>query len=138
MVGGGPAAARYGRVQAPEISFTPAEMDNRRSKYPSTSPKLHTYFNQHEYTRYGFRTLIETRSIDILQPDVTWVGGLTELLKISAHAAAYDVPVVPHASSCYSYHFAMSQLNTPFAEVLMFFTRQSDTDTTSLDRLQRT
>lgn len=76
---------------------------------------------QHEYTRYGFRDLITTHSIDILQPDVTWVGGLTELLKISAHAAAYDVPVIPHASSCYSYHFAMSQTNTPFAEVPVAF-----------------
>ena len=51
-----------------------------------------------EYTRYGFRKLIETKSIDILQPDVMWVGGMTELLKISAMAAAYDLPVVPHGS----------------------------------------
>ncbi|KAH7908842.1 enolase C-terminal domain-like protein [Hygrophoropsis aurantiaca] len=81
-------------------------------------PQLKWTTGEHEYTRYGFRKLLETRSIDILQPDVTWVGGLTELLKISAHAAAYDIPVVPHASSCYSYHFALSQTNTPFAEIV--------------------
>jgi L-rhamnonate dehydratase len=28
------------------------------------------------------------------QPDVMWLGGLTELLRVSAQAAAYDIPVV--------------------------------------------
>ncbi|KAF2277851.1 mandelate racemase/muconate lactonizing enzyme family protein [Westerdykella ornata] len=73
---------------------------------------------EHEYSRYGFRQLIEGRNVDILQPDVMWVGGLTELLKISAHAAAYDIPVVPHASGPYSYHFVVSQQHSPFQEYL--------------------
>ncbi|KAI5302747.1 hypothetical protein KEM55_000914 [Ascosphaera atra] len=47
-----------------------------------------------------------------------WVGGMTELLKVSAMAAAYDLPVVPHASGPYSYHFVASQPNTPFQEYL--------------------
>ena len=47
-----------------------------------------------------------------------WLGGLTELLKVAAMAAAYDIPVVPHASGPYSYHFVMSQPNTPFQEYL--------------------
>jgi L-alanine-DL-glutamate epimerase-like enolase superfamily enzyme len=71
---------------------------------------------EHEYSRYGFRKLIEHRAVDILQPDVMWAGGLTELLRISAHAAAYDVPVVPHGSGPYSYHFVMSQPNSPYCE----------------------
>jgi L-rhamnonate dehydratase len=73
---------------------------------------------EHEYTRYGFRKLIETRSVDILQPDVMWCGGLTELLRISAMAAAYDIPVVPHGSGAYSYHFVISQPHCPFCEYL--------------------
>lgn len=73
---------------------------------------------EHEYTKYGFRKLIEGRNVDILQPDVMWLGGLTELLKVTAQAAAYDIPVVPHASGPYSYHFVASQLNTPFQEYL--------------------
>lgn len=71
---------------------------------------------EHEYTRYGFRRLIESGNVDILQPDVMWVGGLTELLRIAAHAAAYDLPVVPHGSGPYSYHFAMAHTNAPFCE----------------------
>lgn len=75
---------------------------------------------EHEYTRYGFRRLIEGRAIDILQPDVMWLGGLTELLRVSAMAAAYDVPVVPHASGPYSYHFVLAQTNSPFCEFVNF------------------
>lgn len=47
-----------------------------------------------------------------------WVGGMTELLKVANQAAAYDIPVVPHASGPYSYHFVVSQQNTPFQEYL--------------------
>ena len=71
---------------------------------------------EHEYTRYGFRRLIEERTVDILQPDVMWVGGLSELLRIAAHASAYDIPVIPHGSGPYSYHFIASQPQSPFCE----------------------
>lgn len=43
---------------------------------------------------------------------------MTELLKISAMASAYDIPVIPHASGPYSYHFVVSQSNSPFQEYL--------------------
>lgn len=39
-------------------------------------------------------------------------------LSSSAMAAAYDIPVVPHASGPYSYHFVVSQPNAPFQEYL--------------------
>jgi L-rhamnonate dehydratase len=79
-------------------------------------PDLKWTTGEHEYTRYGFRRLIEERTIDILQPDVMWVGGLTELLRIAAHAGAYEVPVVPHGSGPYSYHFIASQTGIAFCE----------------------
>jgi len=79
-------------------------------------PALKWTTGEHEYTRYGFRRLIEHRLIDVLQPDVMWVGGLTELLRISAHAAAYDLPVIPHGSGPYAYHFIASQPQSPFCE----------------------
>ena len=79
-------------------------------------PGLKWTTGEHEYTRYGFRALIERRLLDIVQPDVMWVGGLTELLRIAAHASAYDVPVVPHGSGPYSYHFIASQTGPAFCE----------------------
>ena len=33
---------------------------------------------EHEYTRYGFRQLLERKCCDVIQPDITWCGGITE------------------------------------------------------------
>ena len=49
---------------------------------------------EHESTRHGFRMLLEMGCADILQPDVGWCGGITELIKISALADAYGALVV--------------------------------------------
>jgi L-rhamnonate dehydratase len=74
---------------------------------------------EHEATRWGFRMLLEMGCCDIIQPDVGWCGGITELLKISALADAHNALVVPHGSSVYSYHFVCTRQNSPFAEFLM-------------------
>lgn len=74
---------------------------------------------EHEWTRWGFRQLIDAGCADIVQPDVNWCGGLTELLKIAAYASAHGVLVIPHASSVYSYHFVATRHESPFAEFLM-------------------
>ncbi|MBW1697428.1 MAG: mandelate racemase/muconate lactonizing enzyme family protein [Deltaproteobacteria bacterium] len=49
-----------------------------------------------EYTRYGFRELINRRAVDILQPDLCATGGFSEMMKIIAMASAANVPVIPH------------------------------------------
>ncbi len=74
---------------------------------------------EHEATRHGFRLLVDMGCCDIIQPDVGWCGGITELLKISAYADAHSVMVVPHGSSVYSYHFVVTRQNSPFSEFLM-------------------
>ncbi|KVD35268.1 L-rhamnonate dehydratase [Burkholderia sp. MSMB1078WGS] len=74
---------------------------------------------EHEATRWGFRMLLEMECCDIIQPDVGWCGGLTELIRISALADARGVLVIPHGSSVYSYHFVATRHNSPFAEFLM-------------------
>lgn len=74
---------------------------------------------EHEATRWGFRMLLEMECCDIIQPDVGWCGGLTELIKISALADARSTLVIPHGSSVYSYHFVVTRHNSPFAEFLM-------------------
>jgi L-rhamnonate dehydratase len=73
---------------------------------------------EHEYTRYGFRQLIESKCVDILQPDVTWIGGMTEARRVVAMAAAYDIMVIPHGSAAYSYHLQYAFKNCPIAELI--------------------
>ena len=53
---------------------------------------------ENEYSRYGFRELIEHRAAHILQPDVHRVGGVTEFMRIAALAEAWNLPLVPHTS----------------------------------------
>jgi len=49
-----------------------------------------------EFTRWGFRDLIAGRCIDILQPEVCGLGGITEYQKVLALAQAHFVPVINH------------------------------------------
>ncbi|KAL7411642.1 L-rhamnoate dehydratase-like protein [Mrakia frigida] len=100
-----------------EECLHPDDFDGHRL-LKAAMPTVKWTTGEHEYSKYGFRKLIEDRSIDILQPDVMWLGGLTELLKVSAMAAAYDIPVVPHGSGPYSYHFIISQPHSPFCEYI--------------------
>jgi hypothetical protein len=48
-----------------------------------------------EYTRYGFRELINRRVVDMLQPDLCAMGGFSEMLKVIAMASAANLPVIP-------------------------------------------
>ncbi len=52
-----------------------------------------------EYARYGFRTMLELQSADILMPDLQRVGGVTEFIRVAHLAAAFDVPVSSHLFS---------------------------------------
>jgi L-alanine-DL-glutamate epimerase-like enolase superfamily enzyme len=54
---------------------------------------------EHEYTRWGLKQLMDAEAVDVLQPDIYWAGGVTEMLKICAVASTYDLPVIPHGHS---------------------------------------
>lgn len=74
---------------------------------------------EHEATRWGFRLLLEMGCADVVQPDVTWAGGLTELLRIAALADEHGVRLIPHGSSVYSYHLLATRTSGDLAEFIM-------------------
>ena len=49
-----------------------------------------------EFTRWGWRHLLETRALSIAQPEVCALGGISEYLKVLALAHAHFIPVVNH------------------------------------------
>ena len=49
-----------------------------------------------EFTKWGWKNLIQNRCIDIAQPEVCGLGGITEYLKVAALAQANFIPVVNH------------------------------------------
>ena len=48
------------------------------------------------YSRYDFKRLLKIGGVDIVQPDLSHAGGITEVRKIAAMAEAFDVALAPH------------------------------------------
>lgn len=48
------------------------------------------------FSRWDFKNLLQDGYVDIIQPDLSHAGGITECKKIAAMAEAYDVSVAPH------------------------------------------
>jgi L-rhamnonate dehydratase len=52
---------------------------------------------EEDTTLWGFRELVERGHVDVVQPDVTRCGGITELLRIAQYANERGKACVPHA-----------------------------------------
>jgi galactonate dehydratase len=48
------------------------------------------------YSRWDFNHLLASGVIDIIQPDLSHAGGISEVRKIATMAEAYDVALAPH------------------------------------------
>ncbi|PSP55757.1 galactonate dehydratase [Halobacteriales archaeon QS_1_67_19] len=48
------------------------------------------------YSRWDFKELFEQGVVDVVQPDLSHAGGITEVTKIASMAEAYDVALAPH------------------------------------------
>ncbi|MDX2181332.1 MAG: galactonate dehydratase [Bryobacteraceae bacterium] len=48
------------------------------------------------FTKWGFKEILEKRAATILQPDICYAGGITELKVIAGMAEAYYTPLAPH------------------------------------------
>lgn len=74
-----------------------------------------------EYTRYGFRRMLELRSADVLMPDLQRVGGVTEFMRVAHMAAAYDIPVSSHLFSETSVQVLGALSNAIYLEYMPWF-----------------
>lgn len=102
-----------------EECFNPDDYWSYRDlKKAAQSPVMVTG-GEHEATRYGFRMLIEDCDLDVIQPDIGWCGGMTELIKIGNLAEAHGKLIIPHGSGPYSYHYVTTKMNSPITECLM-------------------
>jgi galactonate dehydratase len=48
------------------------------------------------YSRWDFKEVFEAGAVDVIQPDLSHAGGITEVKKIADMAEAYDVAMAPH------------------------------------------
>jgi L-alanine-DL-glutamate epimerase-like enolase superfamily enzyme len=66
---------------------------------------------ENEYTRYGFRDLIEQKAVTILNADAQLMGGVSEWMKVAAMASAYDLPMAPHGNQDVHVHLVCAISN---------------------------
>jgi len=83
----------------------------------SASSPLPIALGEIEYTRCGFRDIIEHAAATILNPDAQFAGGVTEFMKIAALAQAHDLPIAPHGNPELHVHLAAAAPNALIVEV---------------------
>ena len=73
---------------------------------------------EHEATRFGFRELVTAGAVDVLQPDVNRLGGITEGRRVWALGETFGLEVVPHLGFAHNAHLAIASLATPLLEYM--------------------
>jgi len=76
---------------------------------------------ENESTAFGFRAIVEAGAVDIAQPSITKVGGLSEMRKVAAVVGSANVTLVPHAfyygaGLAATVHFALATPGVPYVE----------------------
>ena len=76
---------------------------------------------EHWYTPVPFAAAAARHVVDIFQPDIAWVGGLTALIKICHLAEAAGIAVIPHAAmnTPYGQHACIAMPNIPWGEFFL-------------------
>jgi L-alanine-DL-glutamate epimerase-like enolase superfamily enzyme len=92
-----------------EEPVAPDDYEGHRRLAEATSIPIAT--GENEYTRYGFRDLIEHKSAAILNPDAKVLGGVTEFMKVVALAQAHDLDIAPHGSQDIHVHLVAAISN---------------------------
>ena len=95
-----PAACRIAEAVKPFQPYwmeDPVKMDSlsvvgeyrQRTGLPVTASETLSY-------RTGYKDLLEAKAVDIVMPDLSWCGGISEAKKIATMAEAHQLPVAPH------------------------------------------
>ena len=76
---------------------------------------------EHWYAIAAFAQASARRAVDILQPDIAWVGGITASAKICHLAEAHGIAVIPHAAmnTPYGQHLCYAMPNVPWGEFFL-------------------
>ncbi len=76
---------------------------------------------ENDYTRYGFRRILEHRAAEVWMMDLARVGGLSEMRKVAALARAHDIPVSNHIFTEHSLAACGTFSNLNYVEYIDWF-----------------
>jgi L-alanine-DL-glutamate epimerase-like enolase superfamily enzyme len=79
-----------------EEPFTPDNIQAYQAIKRHTSIPIAA--GENHFTKYGFRDLLQSQAVDILQADCTKAGGISEVCKIANLATAWHLNMAPHTS----------------------------------------
>lgn len=80
-----------------------------------------------DFMSFGAREFFRRRAIDIVQPNVSRVGGITEARRIAAMSRAFHIPYAPHTGSCSAVCLAATlQFSVSLPNFMTFEYMQSD------------
>ena len=99
-----------------EDPLIPDDIPGMATISKSTSIPIAT--GEHEYTKYGFRDLVEKGGADIVQPDIGRVGGVTEWMKVAHLCQSFNLPIAPHAMQLPHLHVACAIPNLKVVEYM--------------------
>ena len=80
-----------------EEPFAPEDIDSYVALRPRVSVPVAA--GENDFGFQGFREMLRAGALDIVQPDVSRAGGITECLRIGHYAAEMDVGVATHTWS---------------------------------------
>ena len=102
----------HGRVHKPMAKVLAKELDPyklmfieepvlsrkqaKRCAISPTTPRRRLRSGERLFSRWDFKQVLSDGYVDIIQPDLSHAGGITECRKIAAMAEAYDVALAPH------------------------------------------
>ena len=96
------------RVQWVEEAISP-ESVQAQAEFARACP-VPVVSGERIYTRFGLRALLELGGAHIVNPDLTWTGGIGELKRMAAMAEAYRRPIKPHNEGGPVHHMASAHV----------------------------
>ena len=95
-----PSAVKIARAVEPyrpmwleDLTMAENAQSLRRLKEATSTPLC---VSERLFTRHQYRPVLEAGAVDFVMPDLCWVGGVSETLKIAHLASVYGLPVAPH------------------------------------------
>ncbi|MBI2942382.1 MAG: L-rhamnonate dehydratase [Chloroflexi bacterium] len=110
-------ALRPYRVKWLEDVLLPEDMEGY-ARLRQRLPGATLATGEHWYTIHPFAQAASRGLVDILQPDVAWVGGISASVRICHLAEAHGLTVIGHAGMNYPYgqHLALAMPAIPWGE----------------------
>lgn len=71
---------------------------------------------ENEYTKYGFRDLIMTHAVPVLNPAPFLNGGITETMKMAAISQAFNLELAPHGDQTINVSIGAAVPNVSYVE----------------------